>query len=154
MRLSTTDVYAFHALAYLGAQPSGAWATSEAISGATGVARPYLVRLLALLVAAGVLASKRGVRGGYALARPAAAIDLSAVVRAIDGPIAPLSCVSLNWYAPCAEEGRCHAQVSVHARIRDAMLETLGRLTVADLVVDRLRGVDYRNCVQHVLPAR
>lgn len=154
MRLSTTDVYAFHALAFLGAQPSGAWATSEAISAATGVARPYLVRLLATLVAAGLLASKRGVRGGYALAYAPSAIDLRAVVRAIDGPIAPLSCASLNWYAPCPEEGRCHAQVSVHARIRDAMLEALGRLTVADLVVDQVRGVDYRHCVQHVLPAR
>ena len=152
MRLSTTDVYALHALAFLGAQPVGTWSTSEEVSHATGVARPYLVRLLATLVAADVVASKKGVGGGYALGRPAAAIDLRTVMRAIDGPIAPLACVSLNWYVACPEEPRCHARSAVHERVRDAMLTALSGVTVADLVVDAVAGVDYRHCVDHVLP--
>jgi Rrf2 family transcriptional regulator, cysteine metabolism repressor len=73
------------------------------------------------------------------------------VFRAIDGPIAPLSCVSLNWFVPCPEQDRCHARAAVHQRVRDAMLEALSRVTVADLAVDQARGVDYRHCLDHVL---
>lgn len=153
MRLSTTDVYALHALGYLGSLEPGRWVASERIAEATGVARPYLVRLLATLVAAGIVASKKGVGGGYALARPADAIDLRDVMRVIDGPIAPLSCVSLKWYQPCPEQDRCHARGSVHERLRDAMLHALAGITVADLANDVARGVDYRHCVEHVMGA-
>jgi len=151
MRLSTTDVYALHALAYLAVRPAGCWSSNETIAAATGVGRPYLARLLAALVAADLVASKKGVGGGFRLARAADAIDLRTVFRAIDGPIAPLSCVSLNWFAPCPEQDRCHARTFVHQRVRDAMLEALSRVTVADLAVDQARGVDYRHCVDHVL---
>lgn len=153
MRLSTTDVYALHALGYLGSLDPGGWVASERIADATGVARPYLVRLLASLVAAGIVASKKGAGGGYALAKPAHEIDLRDVMRAIDGPIAPLSCVSLVWYKPCAEEGRCHAQGAVYERLRDAMLRALAGITVADLATDVRAGVDYRHCVAHVMGA-
>ena len=151
MRLSTTDVYALHALAYLAVQPAAGWSSNETISAATGVGRPYLARLLASLVAAELVASKKGVGGGFRLARPAAAIDLRTVIRAIDGPIAPLSCVSLNWFVPCPEQDRCHARTFVYQRVRDAMLEALAHVTVADLAVDQASGVDYRHCVGHVL---
>ena len=49
MRLSATDVYAFQALAFLATQPRERWVGSDEISEATGVARPYLVRILATL---------------------------------------------------------------------------------------------------------
>lgn len=154
MRLSTTDVYAFHALAYLGTRQPDQRATSDAISAATGIARPYLLRLLAALVSAGIVTSKKGTGGGYALAQPPETIDLQTVVRAIDGPIAPLSCVSLNWYRPCPEEHRCHARTSVYQRLRDAMLATLADMSVADLVSDASAGVDYRHCTEHLLTPR
>ena len=91
MRLSATDVYAFQALGYLGNQELTRWVSSEEISEATGVHRPYLVRILAALSAKGVVKSKKGIGGGYALARKPALISLCEVVRAVDGPVAPLS---------------------------------------------------------------
>ncbi|CAN5823615.1 RrF2 family transcriptional regulator [soil metagenome] len=151
MRLSSTDVYAFHALGYLGTREPSSITRSEEISEATGVARPYLVRVLATLVASGLVASKKGAGGGYALARPAEEINLRDVMRAIDGPIAPLSCVSLKWHEPCPEETRCHARSSIYLRLRDVMLEALSHATVADLVRDVAAGVDYRHCLGHVL---
>jgi len=154
MRLSTTDIYAFHALGYLATQPSQRWASSDTISRATGIARPYLLQVLAALVNAEVVASKKGTGGGYALTRPPQQIDLQTVVRAIDGPIAPLSCVSLNWYHPCPEEPRCHARTTVYQRLRDAMLATLADMTVADLARDTAAGVDYRHCAEHLLTPR
>jgi Rrf2 family transcriptional regulator, cysteine metabolism repressor len=151
MRLSSTDVYAFQALGYLGTRPPSAVTRSEVISHATGVARPYLVRVLATLVASGLVESRKGAGGGYLLARPADEITLRDVMRAIDGPIAPLSCVSLKWHEPCPEEVRCHARASIYLRLRDVMLEALSHATVADLARDIDQGVDYRLCLDHLL---
>lgn len=151
MRLSATDVYAFQALGYLGNQEMTRWVSSEEISEATGVHRPYLVRILAALSAKGVVKSKKGIGGGYALARKPALISLCEVVRAVDGPVAPLSCISLNWHEPCVEEERCHARASIYTRMRDAMLQVLGDFSVADLVKDRQQDVTYEHCLHHLL---
>lgn len=151
MRLSATDVYAFQALAFLGMQEPERWVASEEISEATGVHRPYLVRILAALSAKGVVRSKKGIGGGYALARQAHLISLCEVVRAVDGPVAPLSCISLNWHEPCTEEDRCHARGTIYRKMRDAMLAVLQDFSVADLVVDARQGVSYRHCLTHLL---
>lgn len=151
MRLSATDIYAFQALGYLGMQDLSRWVASEEISEATGVHRPYLVRILAALSAKGVVKSKKGIGGGYALARKPRLISLCEVVRAVDGPVAPLSCISLNWHEACEEEGRCHARASIYTRMRDAMLEVLGEFSVEDLVTDAQQGVDYHHCLTHLL---
>ena len=151
MRLSATDVYAFQALGYLGTQPRETWIGSEQISEATGVARPYLVRILATLSNNAIIASKKGTGGGYALARPADQITLRDVMRAIDGPVAPLSCVSLNWHEPCPVEDRCHVRSAVWMRVRDALLDALAEATVADLAEDFRQGIHYDPCLDHLL---
>lgn len=151
MRLSATDIYAFQALGFLGTQELDSWVGSEQISEATGVARPYLVRILATLGGSEIVASKKGTGGGYALARPADAITLRDVMRAIDGPVAPLSCVSLNWHQTCAVEDRCHARNGVWLRVRDALLAALAEATVADLAADFRQGIAYDPCLEHLL---
>lgn len=151
MRLSSTDIYAFQALGYLGLQDAGRWVSSDEISERTRVARPYLVRILAMLSSKGVVKSKKGLGGGYALARRPQLISLCEVVRAVDGPVAPLSCISLNWHEECAEQDRCHARGTVYTRMRDAMLGVLQEFSVADLVQDARAGVDYGHCLTHLL---
>lgn len=151
MRLSSTDIYAFQALGYLGIQPRGRWTGSDEISEATGVARPYLVRVLATLSATGIVISKKGTGGGYALARPPEEITLRDVLRAIDGPVAPLSCISLNWHKPCEVEAHCHARNHAWKRVRDALLATLAELSVADLAADFAQQIDYQLCLDHLL---
>lgn len=151
MRLSTTDIYAFQALGFLGTQPSGRWVGSDEISQATKIARPYLMRVLAQLSREGVVSSKKGTGGGYALADRAEHINLRDVMRAIDGPVAPLSCISLNWHVPCPEENRCHARTAVWQRVRDALLEALSEVSVADLAADFAQGVTYEPCLAHLL---
>lgn len=151
MRLSATDVYAMQALGYLANRPQDAWVGTDAISEATGIARPYLARVLASLVGSHIILSKKGSGGGYALARPPASIDLREVMRAIDGPVAPLACVSLNWYQPCRVEDRCHARTAVWQRVRDAVLDALSQVSVADLGRDFDQGLDYRPCLDHLL---
>lgn len=151
MRLSATDIYALQALGYLATRPEDRWVASEDVSQATGVARPYLVRILAALTANGIVASKKGAGGGYRLSRPPEEINLRDVMRAIDGPVAPLSCISLKWHQPCAVEDRCHARNSIWRRLRDAVLSVLAEFTVADLAVDFDQDVDYRLCLDHLL---
>ncbi len=153
MRLSTTDIYTFQALGYLGMQPIDKWVSSDDISGATNVARPYLVRILATLSHKNIIASKKGTGGGYALARPAEEINLKEVMRIIDGPVAPLSCVSLNWHEDCIEESRCHARESLWERVRDAVLAVLEEVTVADLAKDFNQEINYHYCLEHLLKA-
>ena len=161
MRLSTTDIYAFQSLGYLGEKYQGPdqlkdgeaerWISSDEISEHTHIARPYLVRILAALTAKGVIKSKKGIGGGYALARRPRLISLCEVVRAVDGPVAPLSCISLNWGEHCVEEDRCHARNTVYRRMRDAMLSVLQEFSVDDLVTDARQGVSYSNCLEHLL---
>jgi Rrf2 family protein len=151
MRLSSTDIYAFQALGYLGTQPLDRWVGSDDISEATGVARPYLVRILAALSSKGIINSKKGTGGGYALARKPCLITLCEVVRAIDGPVAPLSCISLNWHEACMVEERCHARTAVWQKIRDALLAALAQVTVEDLAKDFAQGVTYQPCLEHLL---
>ena len=115
------------------------------------IARPYLVRILAALSAKGVVRSKKGIGGGYSLARKPHLISLCEVVRAVDGPVAPLSCVSLNWRESCAEEKRCHARNTIYTRMRDAMLAVLQEFSVQDLVIDASQGVSYNLCLEHLL---
>jgi Rrf2 family protein len=154
MRLSATDIYAFQALAFLGTQPRDRWVGSDAISAATGVVRPYLVRILATLTAHDLVVSKKGAGGGYALAREAGDINLRDVTRAIDGPVAPLSCVSLRWHHECPEQTRCHARGRVWLRVRDRLLDVLADVTAADLAADFQQGVTYTACLTHLLSPR
>lgn len=151
MRLSNTDIYAFKALAFLGLQDLKTWIHGDTIAEATNVPKPYLVRLLAALAAQGIIAAKKGAGGGYALAKPALEIPLSDVLRAIDGPVAALSCASRNWHKTCPEELRCHARGNIWLRVRDAILAVLEETSVADLVEDAKIGVDYASCLEHLL---
>jgi Rrf2 family transcriptional regulator, cysteine metabolism repressor len=151
MRLSSTDIYTLKALAHLGTLPEGTWAHADGIAQAAKIPKPYLVRLLAALSSRGVVASRKGAGGGYSLSRPAQEITLLEVMRAIDGPIASLSCVSLNWPKACAESGRCNAQGRIWQRMRDAIIHVLETTSVADLVEDAKAGVDYALCLDHLL---
>ena len=153
MRLSKTDIYALKTLGYLGTQPPGRLVGSKELSKATGVRHTYLVRILAALVGHNLVVSKKGQGGGYALPRPPEEINLRDVIRAVDGPIAPLACVSLNWPKACLEEKRCHTRSAVWLKVRDALLQSLSQLSVADLAADFRQGVNYSECLDHLLPS-
>ena len=151
MRLSSTDVYTFKALAYLGTLDANVWTHADDIARAAAVPKPYLVRILAALATRGVLHSRKGAGGGYALSKPAQDITLLEVMRSIDGPIAALSCTSLNWPKTCPEANRCNVRSRVYTRMRDAIIHVLETTSVADLVEDAKAGVDYALCLEHLL---
>jgi Rrf2 family protein len=97
--------------------------------------RKFLEAILLDLRRAGFVDSQRGKAGGYGLARPAEDIALSEVIRAIDGPLAPIPCASLTAYRPCADcpdPGDC-ALRRVMREVRDATAAILEGRTVANL---------------------
>ncbi len=96
--------------------------------------RAYLEQLAIPLREAGIVASTRGARGGYALARNPAAITLGEALRALEGPLAPMICASEDpHHAICARLGACSVN-ALWVRVRDAISGVLEDINLADLV--------------------
>ncbi|MBS0193248.1 MAG: Rrf2 family transcriptional regulator [Proteobacteria bacterium] len=102
------------------------------------VPEKFLEAILVDLRKAGILDSKRGVRGGHALARPAAQIMIGDVIRVLDGPLAPIPCASVTAYKPCADcpdPDACAVRVLMGS-VRDAMAQVLDHRNLAQLAQD------------------
>ncbi|SHF69068.1 transcriptional regulator, BadM/Rrf2 family [Kaistia soli DSM 19436] len=101
--ISQKAKYAFKALIHLARQPKGETIQIDDIARQAGVPRKFLEHILLDLKHRGMIASRRGRAGGYALIKLPSEITIGQVLRAIDGPIAPLSCISRTAYQPCAD---------------------------------------------------
>lgn len=106
----------------------------QTISDQQNIPKRFLEQILNDLKSAGVVQSKRGVAGGYRLARRPEHITLASVVRHIEGALAPVSCVSEKFYEKCScpDESRCAIR-SVMKEVRDAIVQIAERVTVAEL---------------------
>jgi Rrf2 family protein len=100
----------------------------------------FLEQILMQLKAAGYLESRRGKHGGYLLARPPENISIGQVVRLIDGPLAPIACVSQTAYERCScpDEEHCGLRMLM-LDVRNAISNVLDRFTLADVVEVTLR---------------
>lgn len=134
MKLSLRGEYALRALVVLGLNYDDSVVRIQAISEQQNIPKRFLEQILNDLKSAGVVESKRGVAGGYRLARPPEEITLASVVRHIEGALAPVSCVSERFYQKCScpDEARCAIR-SVMKEIRDAVVKIAERVTVAEL---------------------
>jgi FeS assembly SUF system regulator len=95
------------------------------LAGETGLALPTVQKLVSIMTKAGLLRSARGTGGGIQLARPAAAITLTDIIEAVEGPIALTSCVDTGNHN-CAMEGSCAVQphwAVVNKTVRGALSE-------------------------------
>jgi Rrf2 family protein len=134
--ISQRAKYALRALTLL-ARRGTAMSTAE-IAEAQSIPRKFLEQILVDLKRDGLLQSRRGQHGGYALLRPAEAITFGHVLRLVDGPIAPLPCLSRTAYrrcADCADEGTCEIR-RVFARVAASAREVLDRTTLADALAE------------------
>jgi Rrf2 family protein len=100
----------------------------------------FLEQILTQLKAAGYVQSKRGKLGGYFLARRMDRIKFGAVIRLIDGPLAPIPCVSQTAYARCTcpDEAHCGLRMLMFD-VRNAISRILDRYSLADIVEITLR---------------
>lgn len=103
------------------------------IADRTGLPQPYLEQILLALKGAGLVRSKRGVGGGYLLARTPADLPLSDIVSAVDGPISAGDFGEPHTDGSCDHEGQC-VLLSVWSHVGAQMRELLGSLTLGDIV--------------------
>ncbi len=134
MKLSVRGEYALRALLVLGLRYGQAVVPIKTISQEQKIPKRFLEQILNDLKSAGIVQSRRGIAGGYRLARRPEEITLAAVVRHIEGALAPVSCVSENFYEKCScpDEARCAIR-SVMKEIRQAVVNIAERVTVAEL---------------------
>lgn len=134
MKLTLRGEYALRALLVLGLNYDGPVVRIQAISEQQNIPKRFLEQILNDLKSAGIVQSRRGVAGGYRLARRPDQITIASVVRHIEGALAPISCVSEQFYEKCScpDESRCAIR-SVMKEVRDAVVKLAERITVADI---------------------
>lgn len=134
--LSRKTKYGLKALTYLArAKDRGPVPIAE-IARAENISQKFLESILLTLRRNGFLGSRKGKGGGYYLIKEPVQIQMETVMRVLEGPIAMVSCVSLNFYEPCAD---CpdEASCSVHKlmlQVRDSTLEVYRSNSLADLI--------------------
>jgi len=134
MKVSTRGDYASRALLSLTLHQDESGPTSvRDIAERTALPQPYLEQILLALKGAGLVRSKRGVGGGYVLAKPPSEITLGAIVSAVDGPIAAGDFGQPHQDGACDHEGQC-VLLAVWADVGEHMRRYLDAATLADIV--------------------
>ena len=145
MRLSKRGEYGLRAMIWLASStnmdmPSPMMQIKD-ISRLENIPTKFLEQILLALKNAGLLQSKMGFGGGYYLAKPPSEINLGQIVRILDGPLAPIRCVSQMAYEPCdcPDERSCGLRM-VMGDVRNAIANILDNTTLAD-VASRVKTV-------------
>ncbi|NOH01058.1 MAG: Rrf2 family transcriptional regulator [Chloroflexi bacterium] len=139
MRLSKRGEYGLRAMIALAEPAEKANAPHmmqiKEIAQREGISAKFLEQILLALKNNGLLHSKMGVGGGYYLARSAGEITLGQIFRVLDGPVAPVKCVSQMAYEPCGcpDEETCGLRL-VMGDVRNAIADILDTTTLADVV--------------------
>src|ERR1044071_1544355 len=142
MKISKRGEYALRALIDLGIASEMGWPMLQISELASKEKLPikFLEQIFTQLKSAGYVVSRRGKFGGYSLGRPMNRIKFGQVIRLIDGPLAPIRCVSQTSYARCScpDEAHCGLRMLMFD-VRNAISTILDRYTLADIVEIKLR---------------
>jgi Rrf2 family protein len=152
--LTKKTKYAVKALMALARNKGNSPMLISAIAAKEQLPKKFLEAILLEMKRNGILASKKGAGGGYYLMKKAEEIKLAAIIRIIDGPIALLPCVSLNFYERCEE---CTSELYCGIRdvmkdVRDATLKILGETSLADMIEreDKMKALLLDNQAENV----
>jgi Rrf2 family protein len=148
--LTKKGKYGLKAMVHLAGLEPGQLAQVADIAQTNSISKKFLDHILTALRNAGLVYSKKGKGGGYALARAAHEIRVGAIVRALDGPLAPIPCASVTAFRPCDD---CDDLKSCTVRIimveaRNAIASVLDHTTLAEM---RARSsADNRMLMYHI----
>ena len=109
-----------------------------------GIPQKYLEQILLGLRNAGILISKRGVGGGYSLSRSPENINLGEIIRAVEGSLSPVNCVSIGSHVNCPEESSC-GLYSIMLEVRDAVSSVLDNTSLKDAARRTLDLTEQKN---------
>lgn len=132
MRLSTKGEYASRAMLEIAVHHPHQPLHIREIASAQDIPERFLEQILLLLKRAGYLRSKKGPNGGYYLAKDPAQISVAEVIRVMDGPLAPIDCVSVTAHELCPRESFCGLKW-LWKEVRDSVAEILEKTTFKDL---------------------
>lgn len=132
MRISTKGDYATRAMQDLALHYEKGPIQIEEIARRQHLPARYLEQILLSLKRAGFVESKRGVSGGYYLAKHPREITVGAIIRAMEGPIVPIFCVDSGPREICIEEPHCSLR-DVWVDVRDAVVQIVDQTTLEDL---------------------
>jgi FeS assembly SUF system regulator len=130
IRLSKLADYGIVIMTTLARQP-GRQQNAPEVAALSHIPQPMVSKILKALARAGLLVSHRGAKGGYDLARPAAAISVAEVISALDGPIAMTACVE-DGPGGCEIEALCPVRANWQ-RINDAIRGALEGISVGEM---------------------
>ncbi len=133
--LTMKGKYGLKAMAHLARLPTQELAAALDIAEQNNIPKKFLDAILARLRQTGMVEAKKGKGGGYRLARPAARITVGEIVRALDGPLAPILCASRTAYkrcADCRDPKRCEVRLAM-TQARDAIAAVLDNKSLADM---------------------
>ena len=140
MKISSRGEYGVRAMVALARHYGGGPMPLTAIARSSSVPPAYLEQLIAPLRKAGLVESKRGAQGGYQLARPPSLIRVGDVYRVMEGPVAPMDCVSEDPAdQTCPLIDGCETR-PVWLKVRDSIADALDSTTLADLVDSAKKG--------------
>ena len=132
LQLTHGSDYAIRAMMYLASRPAGELFSLREVSRLQNIPQSFLAKIFQNLVHAGLVVSKAGACGGFALARPDSQISVAEVMQAIDGPLSLNRCVL--WSESCERSERCSMH-TVWVRAQERMLDVLENVPFADLVL-------------------
>lgn len=133
--LSSKAKYGLKAMVYLARSEGQGPVLIADVAEAEHIPKKFLDTILLELKNHGLLQSKKGKGGGYTMARPAARIMVGEIVRILDGPLAPVQCVSRTAYRrcdDCVDEAACAVR-AVMQDVRDAISAILDNTSLADM---------------------
>lgn len=137
--LSKKTKYGIKALAFIAKKKDRNPVQTSEIAKSENISQKFLESILLELRKSGFLGSKKGKGGGYYLIKEPKNILMTAVIRVLEGPIAMVPCVSLNYYEKCddcPDEEACSVH-SLMIQVRDSTLKVLGENTLADLAATK-----------------
>jgi Rrf2 family cysteine metabolism transcriptional repressor len=135
MKLSTKGRYGLKAMVDLAIHSQDRHIALRHIAERQEISEHYLEQLIAVLRKAGLVKSVRGAQGGYTLALSPSEITVGDVLRALEGSLAPVDCVSEDVNSECNEWDCCVTR-TVWKKIRDKINEVVDSITLQDLLTD------------------
>jgi len=133
MKISAKEQYGLRAVAELAARHGNGPVSLSDVAEAQGISLAYLEQIVPSLRDAGLIVSTRGAKGGYELACSPEKVTVGDVLRALDGDILPVLCVRQEDVLRPCERGDICAARTVWQNVHDRVVDTLDRMTLADL---------------------
>lgn len=141
MKLSAKGEYGVRAMACLALDFRAGPVPLREIAKRENISYQFLEQIFLPLRRAGLIESVRGAKGGYTLARPPEAINVGDIVRALEGPIAPVDCVAEGNAETCGRSTACLTR-GIWEKLKDRMEEVLDEITLADVIRMAASGIN------------